>query len=58
MITETKISLIDMVMKGSLPIMIALGLLLLATIYIVAERLIVLSKANKNCQRLLHHLKT
>ena len=57
MITETKISLIDMVMKGSLPIMIALGLLLLATIYIVVERLMVLSKANKKLPTLVASLK-
>jgi biopolymer transport protein ExbB len=56
-ITETKISLIDMVMKGSLPIMIALGILLLATIYILVERLMVLSKAGKKLPTLVSSLK-
>jgi len=56
-ITETKISLIDMVMKGSLPIMFALGILLLATIYILVERLMVLSKAGKRLPTLVPSLK-
>jgi biopolymer transport protein ExbB len=56
-ITETKISLIDMVMKGSLPIMIALGILLLVTIYILVERLMVLSKAGKKLPTLVSSLK-
>jgi len=56
-ITETKISLIDMVMKGSLPIMIALGALLLVTIYILVERLLVLSKAGKKLPTLISSLK-
>lgn len=56
-ITETKISLIDMVMKGSLPIMIALAVLLLVCIYILVERLMVLSKANKQLPTLISSLK-
>ncbi len=56
-ITETKISLIDMVMKGSLPIMIALGVLLLVTIYILVERSLVLAKANKQLPTLISSLK-
>lgn len=56
-ITETKIQLIDMVMKGSLPIMLSLGILLLATIYIFVERLMVFSKASKKLPTLVASLK-
>ncbi len=56
-ITETKISLIDMVMKGSIPIMVSLGILLFVTIYILVERMMVLSKANKKLPTLVASLK-
>ena len=56
-ITETKISLIDMVAKGSPPIMILLGILLLVSIYVLVERLIVISKANKKLPTLVSSLK-
>jgi biopolymer transport protein ExbB len=55
-VTETKISLIDMVMKGG-PVMIILGLLLALSIYVLAERLIVLGKASKRNPTLLPGLK-
>jgi biopolymer transport protein ExbB len=55
-VTETKISLIDMVMKGG-PVMIILGLLLALSIYVLVERLIVLGKASKRNPTLLPGLK-
>jgi biopolymer transport protein ExbB len=55
-ITETKMSLIEMVMKGG-PIMIPLALLLLITIYIVVERLLVIGKATKKNEHLVQSLK-
>jgi len=55
-ITETKISLIDMVAKGG-PIMIPLAILLLVSIYILVERLIVMSKASKKLPTLVASLK-
>lgn len=55
-ITETKISLIDMVMKGG-PIMIPLAILMVVSIYILVERLIVLSKAGKKLPTLVMSLK-
>lgn len=55
-ITETKISLIEMIYKGG-PIMIPLAILLLATIYILVERLLVISKASKKNENLVLSLK-
>lgn len=55
-ITETKISLIEMVMKGG-PIMIPLAILLVVSIYILVERLIILSKAGKKLPTLVMSLK-
>lgn len=55
-ITETKISLIEMVAKGG-PIMIPLAILLLVSVYILVERLIILSKANKKLPTLVATLK-
>lgn len=56
-ITETKISLIDMVAKGSVPIMVILGILLLMSIYVLVERLIVIYKANKKLPTLISSVK-
>jgi biopolymer transport protein ExbB len=56
-LTETKISLIDMLMKGSLPIMISLGILLVTSVYILIERLLVISKAGKRNPTLVPSLK-
>jgi biopolymer transport protein ExbB len=56
-LTETKISLIEMLMKGSWPIMAILALLLLVSIYILIERLLVLSKATKKHDHLIQSLK-
>lgn len=55
-ITETKISLFEMVNKGG-PIMIPLALLLLVAIYILIERLLVISKASKINDNLLPSIK-
>ena len=55
-ITETKISLIDMVAKGG-PIMIPLAILLLVSIYVLVERLIVISKASKKLPTLVSSIK-
>jgi len=55
-ITETKISLIDMVIKGG-PIMIPMALLFLVSIYILVERLLVIGKASKKIPNLLGSLK-
>lgn len=55
-ITETKISLMEMIMKGG-PIMIPLAVLLIVTIYILVERLLVISKASKKNENLVLSLK-
>ena len=55
-ITETKISLIEMVAKGGV-IMIPLAILLFVSIYVLVERLIVISKANKKLPTLVSSLK-
>ncbi len=55
-ITETKISLIEMVMKGG-PIMIPIAILLLISIYVMVERLLVISKAAKKNENLIPNLK-
>ncbi|MBA3662983.1 MAG: hypothetical protein H0W61_02075 [Bacteroidetes bacterium] len=55
-ITETKISLISMVMKGG-PIMIPIAILLLISIYVLVERLLVISKAVKKNDNLVLNLK-
>ncbi len=55
-ITETKISLIEMIMKGG-PIMYPIALLLLISIYLVVERLLVISKASKKNENLVGSLK-
>ncbi len=55
-ITETKISLIEMIMKGG-PIMIPLAVLLVVSIYILIERLLVISKASKKNDQLIPTLK-
>lgn len=54
--TETRMSLIEMVMRGG-PIMIPLALLLLVTIYVLVERLLVLGKASKRSENLIPGLK-
>jgi biopolymer transport protein ExbB len=56
-ITETRMQLFDMLLKGSLPIMICLGLLLMASIYILVERLLVIGKASKTSDNLIPSLK-
>lgn len=55
-LTETKISLMDMVMKGG-PVMIILGLLFAVSIYVLVERLMVISKASKKNPTLLASVK-
>ncbi len=55
-ITETKISLIEMVMKGG-PIMIPLAVLLAVAVYVMVERLLVIGKASKKSDTLLPGLK-
>lgn len=55
-ITETKISLIDMIMKGG-PIMIPMAVLFLVSIYILVERLLVIGKASKKNPNLVAGLK-
>ncbi len=55
-ITETRISLFEMIMKGG-PIMVPIGILLLVSIYIVIERLLVIGKASKKSDNLVLHLK-
>lgn len=55
-VTETKISLMDMVIKGG-PIMIPLAILLVVAIYIIIERLIVISKAGKKTPALIMTIK-
>lgn len=55
-ITETKISLMDMVMKGG-PVMVILAVLFALSVYVLVERLIVISKASKKNPTLLPGLK-
>lgn len=55
-ITETKISLMDLVVKGG-PLMVPLGILLVVTIYIMVERLLILGKAGKKTPNLVMSLK-
>lgn len=55
-ITETKISLMEMLYKGG-PIMIPLAILLLVAIYVMVERLLVISKASKRNTNLIASLK-
>ncbi|MDP1803348.1 MAG: MotA/TolQ/ExbB proton channel family protein [Bacteroidota bacterium] len=55
-ITETKISLIEMVAKGG-PIMLPIAILLLVSIYILVERLLVIGKASKKNENLVLSLK-
>jgi len=54
--TETRTSLMSLIMKGG-PIMIPLAVLLAVTIYILVERLLVLSKASKALPTLVSSLK-
>jgi biopolymer transport protein ExbB len=55
-VTEIKMSLISMVAKGG-PIMIPLGILLFISIYVLVERLIVITKASKKSPNLVVSLK-
>jgi biopolymer transport protein ExbB len=55
-ITETKINILSMVMKGG-PIMIPLALLLAISIYILIERLLVIGKAGRRNTTLLPGIK-
>lgn len=55
-VTETKISLIDLILKGG-PIMYPIGLLLVISIYILIERLLVLGRASKRNDALVPSLK-
>jgi len=55
-LTETKISLIEMVLKGG-PIMYPIALLLLISIYILVERLLIIGKASKKNESLVSGLK-
>lgn len=55
-VTETKISLMEMIMKGG-PIMLPLALLLLVSIYILVERLLVIGRASKSADTLLPGIK-
>ncbi|MGZ4099323.1 MAG: MotA/TolQ/ExbB proton channel family protein [Bacteroidia bacterium] len=55
-ITETKISLMEVIMKAW-PIMIPLALLLVISIYILIERLLVIGKASKSNPSLIPNLK-
>jgi len=55
-VTETKMSLIELVMKGG-PIMIPLGILLMVTIYILIERMLVIGKASKESGQFIPSLK-
>ncbi len=54
--TETKISLISMVMLGG-PIMYILGVLFALAIYVLVERLLVISKASKKSETLMSGIK-
>jgi biopolymer transport protein ExbB len=55
-LTETKISLIDMVMKGG-PVMVILGVLFAVAIYVLVERLIIINKASKKAPNLMGSVK-
>jgi biopolymer transport protein ExbB len=55
-ITETKISLFEMIMKGG-PIMYPIALLLVVAIYILIERLLFIGKASKRNDTLIMSLK-
>ncbi len=55
-VTETRISLISMVAKGG-PIMIPLAVLFLVSMYVLVERLIVITKASKKSPNLILSLK-
>lgn len=55
-VTETRISLIEMIFKGG-PIMIPLALLLMVSIYILIERLLVIGKATRKHDQLISSLK-
>jgi len=54
--TETKIELLQMIIKGG-PIMIPLAILLIVSIYILIERLLVIGKASKKTPTLILSLK-
>lgn len=55
-VTETKISLFEMIAKGG-PIMIPLALLFIVSIYVLITRLLVISKASKKSNNLVLSLK-
>jgi biopolymer transport protein ExbB len=55
-VTETRISLIDMIWKGG-PVMVPIAILLVLAIYICIERLLVIGKAAKRQENLLPSLK-
>jgi biopolymer transport protein ExbB len=55
-ITETRMSLIEMVVKGG-PMMVPLAILLLVTIYVLIERLLVIGKASKRSDNFLGSMK-
>ena len=55
-ITTTSISLIEMIKKGG-PIMVPMAILLIVVVYILIERLLVLSKAGKKNDNLLLSIK-
>jgi biopolymer transport protein ExbB len=54
--TETRISLIEMIVKGG-PVMVPLAILLIVAVYIVVERLLVLGKALKKNDQLIPSLR-
>jgi biopolymer transport protein ExbB len=54
---DTEISLLQMVAKGSIPIMVCLGIMLVITVYVLVERLLVLGKAAKRHDALIPSLK-
>lgn len=55
-VTQTEIQLIDMVMKGG-PVMVILGLLFAVSIYVLVERLMIISKASKKNPTLISGIK-
>lgn len=55
-LTENKIQLLDMVTKGG-PVMIILGVLFALSVYVLVERLMVISKASKKNPTLLPSIK-
>ncbi|MCC6371491.1 MAG: MotA/TolQ/ExbB proton channel family protein [Bacteroidia bacterium] len=55
-VTEVKVSLISMIMKGG-PIMVPLAILLIVSIYVLVERLMVISKASRKTDTLIPGLK-